>query len=606
MSRFNSKVLTAFFALTLLAGLFLALSAVGQSQALAADPAPVISSITPTSGPVGAWVTIIGSGFGTGGSLTVGGTAAATASWTAAKIQFWVPTGLTTGSKPVVVTTAGGSASTSFTVNETSGPAIMGMYPTEGQPGTTVNLVGTGFGLVQVPLLSTVKVGGTTANVTVWSDVLIRFTIPTVGLGNQEVKVSTLSGSASTIFNVTAPLPAPVINSLTPSSGQAGTGVTIDGSNFGSWQEGCAVIFGSTEIILATWGPNQIVFTVPDGTSPGNVSVKVKTLSGTSAAKTFTVLATAPAPVIATISPNPAAIGSEVTIAGSNFGSSRADSKVTLSWLWMGTDVADTDYTSWSASQIKFKLPATLGAGSYSVTVTVGGRSSNAMPLDVLTEIPPVPHINSLSPNSGAPGTDVTISGTGFGAERGQSKVKFGSVDVVTYTSWSDTEVKCKAPWQASGQVQVQVTTSGGNSNTLSFTMNTPPAGQLKLASITPATGTTLDFSVSVDVKGEGFLEGATLKLVNGTATLEATNVTVVSSTEITADFGLFWTAAGQYSLTVTNPNSTQATLTNAFTVADACGTGSGVVVGLGLMMGLLSLSGARLAKKKPRKNKSR
>jgi hypothetical protein len=185
--------------------------------------------------------------------------------------------------------------------------------------------------------------------------------------------------------------------------------------------------------------------------------------------------------------------------------------------------------------------------------------------------------------------------------------VSFGSVDVSTYSSWSDTGITCKAPWQPSGVVQVGVTTAGGASNTLSFTMNTPPAGQVKLTSITPNTGTTLDFSVSVDVQGEGFLEGATLKLDNGTATIAATNVVVVSSTEITASFGLFFSAAGPYNVTVTNPDNGQATIANGFTVANACGTGSATaMVGFGLMMGLLSLSGTGFLRRKLRKNKNK
>jgi IPT/TIG domain len=603
MSAVRSKFLIACYVLILLGGLFLSLSLCEQSQAASVS----ITSITPTSGPVSSWVTIAGSGFGSSGTLTVGGSAAIPASWTDSQIQFWVPTDLSTGSKTVTVTAAGGSASTSFTVNQTSGPAILGMYPTEGQPGTTVTLVGTGFGLVQVPLLSTVKVGGTTADVDVWTEVLIRFKIPNTSAGLKEVKVSVLLSSTTTTFKVTAALPAPVINSLTPTSGQVGTGITIDGSNFGTWQEGCSVVFGSTEIILASWSNNQIVFTVPDGTSPGSVSVKVKTLSGTSAAKTFTVIATPPAPVIASISPNPVAMGSEVTITGSNFGSTRGDSKVTLSWLWFGTDLSEGDYTSWSASQIKFKLPSTIGAGSYSVTMAVGGQQSNAVPLEVMVEIPAVPHIDGISPAAGNPGTEITITGTGFGAEQGQSKVRFGSVDVVTYTSWSNTEIKCKAPWQPSGTVQVGVTTAGGSSNTLAFTMSTPPAGQLKVTSITPTTGTTLDFSLSVDVQGDGFLEGATLKLNNGTTSIEAANVVAVSSTQMTATFGLFFSAAGQYNVTVTNPDSSQAAIANGFTVTGACGAGSGTaILGFGLMMGLLSLSGSGFLKRRLRKNKKR
>ncbi len=745
---------------------------------------PVINSISPIEGPAGTEATLAGTGFGIAGVLIIAGNPTSTNSWSDTQIEFAIPSGLSAGAKEVVVAAAGGTTSTSFTVTEsTGGPVISYMLPTEGQVGTIVSLVGIGFGAPGGT--STLTIGGVTPDVSSWSDALIRFTVPAgLSVGSKDVVVTVAGISATATFTVTPALPAPVINSLTPTSGPVRTSVAIDGSNFGTWQEGCSIYFGSTAITLPAWADTQITFIVPDGAS-GTVDVAVKTLSGTSNAKSFTVTETPPAPVISTISPVSAGVGAEVTITGSNFGASRGDSKVSLVWwifptdlaagdyvtwsdsqikfkvpavsatsysivvtvggqqsnsvafdlvevptapsidsispasgaagtpvtttgsgfgssqgsstlkfgstdvtpaswsntqitcnvpsmatgavqvsvttslgsaniaftitevvlvptitslspgqgsagttvtingsnfgstrgdskvslVWFifGTDLTDADYTSWSATTITFKVPSTMGTGSYSVVVTVNGIQSNAVAFEVLAVVLPTPHINTLSPVTGNPGTEVTITGTDFGAAQGDSKVSFGSVAATAYTSWSDTEIKCKAPWQAAGVVQVGVTTAGGNSNDVAFTMTTPPPGELTITSITPNQGTTLDFSLSVDVQGTGFLEGATLKLDNGTSTIEATNVVVVSSTEITATFGLFFSAAGQYNVTVTNPDSSQATLTNGFTVASSCGTGSGTaLLGFGLMMGLLSLSGTGFFRRRLRKNKNR
>lgn len=743
-------------------------------------PKPSISSIQPNQGPVGTAVTIGGTGFGSGGTLSIAGTPVNTTSWAETEIKFAVPDGLSTGAKDIKVTTDGGTDTTSFTVTESTGaPVISYILPGEGQVGTTVSIVGLGFG---DPKAGSVTIGGTAVTASSWSDVLIRFTVPSgLSLGTNAVVVNTPGGSESTSFNVTAPLPAPVINSLTPNSGPVRSSVTIDGSNFGTWQEGCCVYLGTTEITLPAWSEDQITFIVPDGAS-GTLDVTVKTLSGISNALPFTVTETPPAPILNSITPASAAVGAEVTIAGSNFGADQGDSKVTLLWwflptdlapgdyvswtdtqikfkvpdlnpatysvsvtvggqqsgslqfdiievpaapvidsisppsgpagtsiaiigsgfgssqgtstlkfgstdvtptswsnsqitcqvpdmaigpvevsvtnsistakasftiteavpvpaitsvspdsgiagttvtvngsnfgatrddskvsliwfLWFGTDVTDTDYVSWTASQIQFKVPSGIGEGSYSLMVTVGGQQSNSMAFEVIPVVLPVPQISTISPTSGNPGTSVTITGTGFGADQGASKVTFGTVDAVTYTSWTDTQVVCKAPWQPSGAVQVKVTTDGGGSNAMTFTMTTPPPGQVTLASITPNQGTTLDFSLSVDVKGTGFVDGATLKLTNGATTLDASNVVVVSSTEITADFGFFMAPSGPYSLTVINPDNGQATLNDAFTVTDACGTGSGVtMLGFGLMMGLLSLSGTGVFRRRMRR----
>src|SRR2546422_3372131 len=88
--------------------------------------APSITSLNPTSGLVGASVTIAGANFGaTQGTSTVtfNGTVATATSWSATSIVVPVPAGATTGN---VVITVGGVASNgvSFTVTaDTTGPA---------------------------------------------------------------------------------------------------------------------------------------------------------------------------------------------------------------------------------------------------------------------------------------------------------------------------------------------------------------------------------------------------------------------------------------------------------------------------------------------------
>ncbi len=80
--------------------------------------APTISSISPSSGPIGIAVTITGTGFGsTQGTSTVSlnGTSAVVTDWTASSITVIVPTGATTGTFAVTVSSLTGHSS-SFTV----------------------------------------------------------------------------------------------------------------------------------------------------------------------------------------------------------------------------------------------------------------------------------------------------------------------------------------------------------------------------------------------------------------------------------------------------------------------------------------------------------
>jgi len=115
-SRVSLAVLLVFGPLSALTGCN------GGNKSSSTTP-PTISSLSPTSGAVGAAVTIAGSGFGASqGSSTVtfNGTAAATASaWSATSITVAVPSGATTGN---VVVTVGGQASNGvgFTVATTA------------------------------------------------------------------------------------------------------------------------------------------------------------------------------------------------------------------------------------------------------------------------------------------------------------------------------------------------------------------------------------------------------------------------------------------------------------------------------------------------------
>src|SRR5690242_4075234 len=121
---------------------------------------PGITSLSPTSGAVGASVTITGTNFGsTQGTSTVkfNGTSAGTASsWSATSITVAVPSGATTGSVVVTVSSTASNGS-SFTVK----PAITSLSPTSAAVGASITVTGTTFGSTQGT--STVTFNGTSA-----------------------------------------------------------------------------------------------------------------------------------------------------------------------------------------------------------------------------------------------------------------------------------------------------------------------------------------------------------------------------------------------------------------------------------------------------------
>ncbi len=88
------------------------------------------------------------------------------------------------------------------------------------------------------------------------------------------------------------------------------------------------------------------------------------------------------------------------------------------------------------------------------------------------------------------------------------------------------------------------------------------------VTSITPNSGETNATVDITDLAGTGFLSGATVKLEKaGETDIIATNVTVVSSTQITCTFVLTGAASGAWDVLVTNTDTTSGRLIDGFTV---------------------------------------
>ena len=163
-------------------------------------------------------------------------------------------------------------------------------------------------------------------------------------------------------------------------------------------------------------------------------------------------------PAITNIAPNPAAIGTSVTITGTNFGATQGGSTVTFN----GTAASPT---SWSATSITTLVPA--GATTGSVVVTVGGLPSNGYSFTVGSA---GPSITDIEANPAAVGTAVTITGTNFGATQGGSTVTFNGT-AASPTSWSATSITTPVPVGATTG-DVVVTVGGLASAGYSFTVS--------------------------------------------------------------------------------------------------------------------------------------
>ena len=123
------------------------------------------------------------------------------------------------------------------------------------------------------------------------------------------------------------------------------------------------------------------------------------------------------------ITPNEGTIGTIVTIKGNNFGASK--NKVLIGNVALSV-------LSWGSSEILASLNKTPPSGTYSVTVQPKTKGAQPITEANLFTVR-TPEIDSVSPNSGAPGQTITISGKFFGTKKG--KVTIGG-KACKVTSW--------------------------------------------------------------------------------------------------------------------------------------------------------------------------
>ncbi|MBN2026110.1 MAG: IPT/TIG domain-containing protein [Actinobacteria bacterium] len=241
----------------------------------------------------------------------------------------------------------------------------------------------------------------------------------------------------------------PKISNISPQVGYAGTEITISGSSFGENQNSSYINFTGTLISdCITWSDSEIRLTVPGGSSSG--FVRVITPFGESNNEYFEITAS----YIDSISPNYGIISDEVTINGSNFGDTKDDSIVVFS------EVEALNYLSWSDNEIVVEVPPGATSGEVKVITVEGG--SNGVAFTVLV------HIDSITPEQGAVGAEVTITGSSFGSSQEDSVVNFSGVDATDYISWDDGQIEVLVPEDAASG-EVKVITSEEESNGVQF-----------------------------------------------------------------------------------------------------------------------------------------
>jgi hypothetical protein len=193
-------------------------------------------------------------------------------------------------------------------------------------------------------------------------------------------------------------------------------------------------------------------------------------------------------------------------------------------------------------------------------------------------------------------------------APSGDVTVNYGSNQAFTITANTDYHVADVLVDGASVGAVTDYTFTGvtaDHSIVASFEPDSGPGSPPTVTSINPNSGAP-DTTLDVTIEGTDFQGGATVRVQSAGTVIDASNVNVVSSTQITCTIDLAGAPEGAYDVVVRNPDAQEGLLAGGFNVT-TCGTGAGAAVFmLGMSLGLLSLVSTGFKRRNKRKKRSR
>jgi len=346
----------------------------------------------------------------------------------------------------------GGGGSSSKPTAIVTAPTISTVTTESASTYTVATITGIGFGS---PVSSSyVTYNGQAYSATTWNDTTILVTVPfgVVDALNFRVVVNNVTSNAP--LNVTNTMR---IFSISPSSGNPGTVVTISGQGFGSSQvQGAYVTFydlaqqsNYLTAAVSNWTDTSITCTVPTNltlsqSSSGQVGVTVWKSSSTYVSSNFNLIL----PSITYVDPTADNIGATVSINGQGFGSSQNTSYVRIGG-------SSAPVVSWSDSQVRVRVPDFNTAGQKTIEMTINNRTISNTNFSVAGPENVQGYYPAGQTNIGQ-GETFTIAGRHFGAAadfdgsygytRSIQVTASGNLYNVSSVNWSDTQITFSWP----------------------------------------------------------------------------------------------------------------------------------------------------------------
>lgn len=314
-----------------------------ETYTIITAPSPVITSFDPAGGSEGTIVTISGTGFSAvpaDNTVTFNNVSAVVSASTSTTITANVPAGATTG--PITVSVLGLTATSPSTFSVCQMPPVPTITRQE-------NVLTSSAEENNQWLKGDVEIPGAIAKTLVVTDA-----------GNYAVRVSSgMCSAVSSAFTVAEADLTPDIFGFSPESGERGTVIVINGTDFSATPANNIVTIGGVTAAVTSSTATSITTSVPTATplGAGNITVMVNGRTATGATA-FTVLCSPPPkPTIST-----------------NGGILTSSSNSNNQWLKNGEEISGATGETYTAT----------AAGAYSVRVTVEGCSTESDPTAIV------------------------------------------------------------------------------------------------------------------------------------------------------------------------------------------------------------------------------
>ncbi|MDI6781140.1 MAG: hypothetical protein QME49_03410, partial [bacterium] len=485
---------------------------------------PNIISITPTTGTVGAWITVAGNGFDNAEviSLHLGITsnivtcsAVENGSWTT---QFTIDTqmyGTTT------ITVHGATTPIKPEGTLTILPKVILVSPFSGTVGTTITVGGNGFGASNS---IRIKFGTNNTITNITSDDkgswTTTFTIDLQFYGTKTITAyDTVIGSPVEATNRAKILPK--VLSITPTNGTVGTMVNIRGNGYGS-SESVRIAFGTTPTRKTVTSNNVGSWTTTfsiDTQSYGTTSVVAwsDVLTASEGFPVNSYIDFKIDQIVTMVTPKSGTVGAWITVYGNGFG------KTETIRIFFGTRGSSSPIvTTITEGCGSFTTQFTIDTQVYgTTTIEAKGTATNVSAYGSITI---QSNIISITPKSGTVGSVVTVRGNGFGSTE-SIRIHFGSTSSIVLTT---------SVANGSWTTFFTINTQGYGTTTITADgVNTPikPIGTFtilpRVIYTSPLSGTV---GTEISIRGNGFGRSETINIQFGTTAIVSTQATNLGS----------------------------------------------------------------------------